>query len=112
MTPPRILLLEASGPESHAIAVTARARGYDIFAVTQPDRWDRYDDGLRRMLAGHFLTDLAASDHAASAIAAYGRSIGVNAVLTTNEYLTATNVKVCAELGLPGNDPALAEAAR
>ncbi|WP_020519503.1 ATP-grasp domain-containing protein [Catelliglobosispora koreensis] len=112
MTTTRVLLLEAAGPESHAIATTAAARGYEVFTVTSRERWDGYDTALRNLLTGHLLTDFSSSDQAAKAVVAYARLIKVSAVLTTNEYLTPLCALAAADLGLPGNDPSLALAAR
>ncbi|HZM80504.1 MAG TPA: ATP-grasp domain-containing protein [Candidatus Limnocylindrales bacterium] len=112
MTALRVLLLEASGPEATAIADTAGSRGYQVYAVTQADRWAGYSDELRRTLAGHLLTDLSAPAHALGTVLAYARKLNADAVLTTNEYLTPLASAVCAELGLPGNDHLTAHAAR
>jgi biotin carboxylase len=112
MTGRRVLLLEASGPESTAITEAAVARGDRVWAVTQPDRWASYPQTLRSLLTGHLLTDLARPEHAVAGIVAFARNLRVEAVLTTNEYLTPLNAAVCAHLGLPGNDPAAAMSAR
>ncbi len=112
MTGRRILLLEASGPESTAITEAAVARGDSVWAVTGPDRWAAYPQSLRGLLAGHLLTDLAKPEHTVEDIVAFARNVRAEAVLTTNEYLTPLNAAICAQLGLPGNDPAAAMSAR
>ncbi|MEV6123060.1 hypothetical protein AB0M23_21505 [Streptomyces sp. NPDC052077] len=112
MRAPRVLLLEAAGPESGAIARTAAASGYQVHAATDPATHSTYDDGLRRLLSGCLLADLSRPDRALEDIVGYARRIGADAVLTANEYLTPLLTQACAELDLPGNDPARAITAR
>ena len=112
MRAPRVLLLEAAGPESGAIARTAVASGYRIHAATDPAAHSAYTADLRRLLSGCLLADFSRPDHALKDIVGYARRIGADAVLTANEYLTQLLAQVCAELGLPGNDPASAATAR
>ncbi len=108
----RILLLEAAGPESGALAATATALGHQVHAVTTPDQHVNYGPDLQRLLSGCLLTDFSRHERARDDIVGYARRVAAEAVLTTNEYLTPMLAEVCAELGLPGNDPALAAAAR
>ncbi|WP_052770400.1 ATP-grasp domain-containing protein [Streptomyces sp. CNQ-509] len=112
MRAPRILLLEAAGPESGAIARTAAASGYQVHAATDPATHGAYGAGLRRLLSGCLLADLSRPERALKDIVGYARRIGADAVLTANEYLTPLLAQACAELGLPGNDPDRATAAR
>jgi biotin carboxylase len=112
MTGRRVLLLEASGPESTAITEAATARGDHVWAVTQPERWAAYPKPLRGLLAGHLLTDLATPEIGVADIVSFARNLRAEAVLTTNEYLTPLNAVICAQMGLPGNDPAAAMSAR
>ncbi|MYQ96672.1 ATP-grasp domain-containing protein [Streptomyces sp. SID4946] len=112
MSAPRVLLLEAAGPESGEIAEAATASGYQVHAVTDPPTHSAYGTGLRRLLSGCLLADLSRPDRALKDIVGYARRIGADAVLTANEYLTPLLAQACAELGLPGNDPARAITAR
>lgn len=112
MTTARILLLEASGPESAALAETAAARGYKVHAATVPDQFATYGPDLRKALSGCLLTDFSKPEQAVDDIVGYARRAGADAVLTTNEYLTPLVAEICSALGLPGNDPAMAAAAR
>lgn len=112
MRAPRVLLLEAAGPESGAIARTAAASGYQVHAVTDPATHSAYGDDLRRLLSGCLLADLSRPDRALEDIVGYAHRIGADAVLTANEYLTPLLAQACAELDLPGNDPARAIMAR
>jgi len=109
---PAVLLLEAAGPESGALAKAAVARGRAVHAATTPAGYAAYSAELTGLLAGRVLTDLARPERAAQEITAYARRRGIGAVLTVNEYLTELAALVCATLGLPGNDPDLAKAAR
>ncbi|MFE2265691.1 ATP-grasp domain-containing protein [Streptomyces griseosporeus] len=108
MTGAAVLLLDAAGPESAALARAAAMRGHQVHAATTTA------DGQApaRGLAGQVVTDFARPDRAVEEITAYARRRSVGAVLTANEYLTELAALVCAELGLPGNDPHLAHAAR
>nr|WP_318206185.1 hypothetical protein [Streptomyces sp. SCL15-4] len=106
MTGPAVLLRDAAGPESAALTRAAAARGQQVHAATS--------EAARRepaaKLAGQVITDFTRP--AREQITAYARQHDVGAVLTVNEYLTELTSLVCAELGLPGNDSHLAQAAR
>ncbi len=112
MTAPRVLLLEAAGPESMALAATAADRGYQVHSATQPATQLTYSPDLNTLLSGCVLTDFSRPDTAIRDIVEYARRTGVAALLTVNEYLTPLLARACAALGLPGNDPARADAAR
>lgn len=107
MTGAAVLLLDAVGPESAALARAAANRGHQVHAATAAD-----GQAPAPELAGQVVTDFARPDRAVEEITAYARRHGVGAVLTTNEYLTQLAALVCAELGLPGNNPHLAPTAR
>ncbi|MEU9397911.1 ATP-grasp domain-containing protein [Streptomyces sp. NPDC048324] len=107
MTGTAVLLLDAAGPESAALARAAADRGHPVHAATTAAR-----PAPGPGLAGQVVTDFTRPEKAVEDITAYARRRGVGAVLTANEYLTELAALVCAELGLPGNDPHLAHAAR
>ncbi|MFE5084435.1 ATP-grasp domain-containing protein [Streptomyces mirabilis] len=107
-----VLLLEAAGPESEALARAAAASGHRVHAVTDAATLATYSGELRRLLAGCLVTDFAQPGQTLADITHYGRRIGVQALLTVNEYLTDLAASACAALGLPGNDPERAGAAR
>ncbi|MCX4598398.1 ATP-grasp domain-containing protein [Streptomyces sp. NBC_01549] len=107
-----VLLLEAAGPESEQLARTAAASGHRVHAVTDAATLTTYSGELRRLLAGCLVTDFTQPGQALADITGYGRRIGVQALLTVNEYLTDLAARACAALGLPGNDPERAPAAR
>ncbi|ONI92787.1 hypothetical protein ALI22I_01805 [Saccharothrix sp. ALI-22-I] len=112
MTTVRVLVIEAAGPESAALVEAATACGYQVHVVTQPDRFATYSAELRTALSGWLLTHFSQPEQALHDVIGYARRVGIDAVLTTNEYLTPLVANVCAALGLPGNDPALATTAR
>ncbi|MFB7918539.1 ATP-grasp domain-containing protein [Streptomyces sp. NPDC056061] len=112
MTLPGVLLLDAAGPEAGFLATAAAARGHQVHAATTAAAYTGYGPELRGLLAGRVVTDFDRPGRALDEIAAYARRHGVGAVLTVNEYLTGLTAHLCAELGLPGNDPASARAAR
>ncbi|MGW2892644.1 ATP-grasp domain-containing protein [Streptomyces griseoruber] len=107
-----VLLLEAAGPESEALARTAAASGHRVHAVTDAATLAGYSGQLRRLLAGCLVTDFTRAGQAVADITGYGRRIGARALLTVNEYLTEVAARSCAALSLPGNDPDRAAAAR
>lgn len=108
----QVLLLEATGSESIALAATARARGYGVHAITDPTTYATYPPHIRRLLRGHHLTDLTRQERVVRDIVGYAQQMNAAAILTTNEYLTELCAHACAALGLPGNDPERARAAR
>ncbi|WP_434598260.1 ATP-grasp domain-containing protein [Streptomyces sp. A5-4] len=112
MTLPGVLLLDAAGPEAGALAGAAAARGHQVHAATTAAAYAGYGPELKGLLAGRAVTDFTRPDRALDEIASYARRCGVGAVLTVNEYLTELAARLCAELGLPGNDPGRARAAR
>ncbi|GAA0924482.1 ATP-grasp domain-containing protein [Streptomyces thermoalcalitolerans] len=108
MTGAAVLLLDAAGPESAALVRAASKRGLQVHAATTTA--DAQVPAPE--LAGQVVTDFARLDRAVEDISTYARRRSVGAVLTANEYLTELAALVCAELGLPGNAPSLAHAAR
>ncbi|MEV8037711.1 ATP-grasp domain-containing protein [Streptomyces sp. NPDC086182] len=112
MTLPGVLLLDAAGPEAGLLAAAAAARGHQVHAATTAAAYAGYGPELKGLLAGRIVTDFARPDRALDEITAYARRRGVGAVLTVNEYLTELAAHLCAELGMPGNDPGRARAAR
>ncbi|MFD8765054.1 ATP-grasp domain-containing protein [Streptomyces mirabilis] len=107
-----VLLLEAAGPESEALTRAAAASGHPVHAVTDAVTLASYSGELRQLLAGCLVTDFTRPGQAVADITGYGCRIGVKALLTVNEYLTEVAARSCAALGLPGNDPERAAAAR
>jgi biotin carboxylase len=112
VTAPRVLLLEAAGPESGALVATATAAGHQVHAATDSRTHATYPADLKALLSGCLLTDFSRADQALRDVVDHARRHGVSAVLTTNEYLTELLARACAILGLPGNDPNRACAAR
>ncbi|GAA3838928.1 ATP-grasp domain-containing protein [Streptomyces coacervatus] len=112
MTGVAVLLLDAAGPESGAIIRAAASRGHRVYAAAAPAEFAAYSGELKALLTGRVLTDFTRPAQAVEEIAAHARRHGIGAVLTVNEYLTELAALVCAELGLPGNDPARVHAAR
>ncbi|MDH6222900.1 ATP-grasp domain-containing protein [Streptomyces pseudovenezuelae] len=112
MTLPGVLLLDGAGPEAGLLAAAAAARGHQVHAATTAAGYADYGPELKGLLAGRVVTDFARPDRALDEIASYARRRGVGAVLTVNEYLTELAARLCAELGVPGNDPGRARAAR
>jgi biotin carboxylase len=112
MTLPGVLLLDAAGPEAGLLAAMAAARGHQVHAASTAAAYADYGPELKTLLAGRVVTDFARPGRALDEIASYARRHRVGAVLTVNEYLTELAAHLCAELGIPGNAPGLARAAR
>lgn len=112
MSLPGVLLLDAAGPEAGLLATAAAARGHLVHAATTAAAFTGYGPELKGLLAGRIVTDFDRPDRALDEIASYARRRGVGAVLTVNEYLTELAARLCADLGVPGNDPGRARAAR
>ncbi|MGW4781434.1 ATP-grasp domain-containing protein [Streptomyces filamentosus] len=112
MTLPGVLLLDAAGPEASALATAAAARGHAVHAAATARAFEGYGPELKNLLAGNTVSDFTQPDRAVQELAAYARRHGLRAVLTVNEYLTELAAHLCAELGVPGNDPGRARAAR
>ncbi|GAA3756704.1 ATP-grasp domain-containing protein [Salinactinospora qingdaonensis] len=108
----RILLLEAAGPESGALARTAACRGISVYAATHPALHTGYPPWLRDLLAGWLAIDFTAPERALENIITFARSNRIDAVLTANEYLTPLVAQACSALGLLSNDPDIAAATR
>jgi biotin carboxylase len=107
---PRILLLDPTGPEAAALVATATRRGYQVRGVIARSGPDGSPPPTG--LVGHLLAHFADPERGPREVMDYARRIHADAVLTTNEFLTPLTAAVCAALGLPGNDPSLALAAR
>ncbi len=112
MTPTRMLLLEAAGPEAGALVAAAAAAGIETYAATHPARLAVYDQHLRASLAGCLPVDFSCPDTAVRDVVHFSSRTGIGGILTTTEFLTPLVARACADLGLPGNDPVLAAAAR
>lgn len=111
MTTP-VMLLEAAGPEAQALARAAAASGHTLHAVTTAAVHADYPPELHQLLDGYLLTDFAHPEQALADITGYAHQIGAAALLTSNEFLTPLCARACADLGLPGNNPDRAVAAR
>ncbi|MFG2162783.1 ATP-grasp domain-containing protein [Streptomyces olivaceus] len=112
MTLPSVLLLDAAGPEAGRLAAAAADRGHPVHAAATAVAHAGHGPELKGLLAGTVVTDLTRPGQALDDITAYARRHGVGAVLTVNEYLTDLAAQAAAALGLPGNDPGRARAAR
>ena len=109
MTAPAVLLIDATGPDAERLMEAAAAYRVTIHAATShdPGHTTRTDE-----VSGYIIVDFTQPNCAVAAIVDYCRRHRIEAVLTFNEYLTVVVAQVCAALGLPGNDPSRAPAAR
>jgi biotin carboxylase len=109
---PKVLLLEAAGPDSTAVVTAAQAAGIDLYVATHHEMYRSYDDQLCAMITGTLFTDFTDLDRAVADITAFVTANGIDGVLTLHEFLTPIATMACARLGLPGNDPVSATAPR
>ncbi|GAB3259256.1 ATP-grasp domain-containing protein [Kineosporia babensis] len=109
MTAPAVLLIDATGPDAERLLKAAADRRITIHAATSHDQ----DQAVLPVgVSGVVAVDFAQTDRAVAEIVEYCRRHQIEAVLTFNEYLTVVVAQVCAALGLPGNEPRRAPAAR
>ncbi|MFF5265005.1 hypothetical protein ACFY4C_39310 [Actinomadura viridis] len=106
MTPrptPRVLLLEAAGPESRAVAAAATAAGIELHAATTPRMHAAYGTQLRDLLAGVVFTDFTDPAGAVADLAAY--AAGFDGVLTLHEFLTPIATRCAQRSACPATTP-------
>lgn len=108
----RLLVLEANAYAGEDLLDAAASLGVDAYVATHEDLYAKYPDRLRRKIADVVFTDFADLDVARRDLLAFARDAGVGGVVTAWEFFAPLVTRLAAELGLPGNDPALADASR
>lgn len=105
----RLIVLDVDGPASARLRAAAAAAGDSTVVVGH-----RGDSGRRRpgVSPTQLSVDFGRPDDALGPIVDLGQRIGADGVVTANEYLTPLAARACHALGLPGNDPDRASAAR
>ena len=106
-----VLLLEAFGNVGEVIVDAIRAEGYRVAVATHRDIFDSYPERLRNKIDVPVFVDFA-SQNVRGDLTKAAREHAAAGVITGCEFLTALTGEVAADLGLPGNDLALASAAR
>ncbi|WP_208877380.1 ATP-grasp domain-containing protein [Streptomyces armeniacus] len=107
-----VLVVEPMGNAGRFLVDAADRLGVRLYAATHKDIHDSYSPSLRSALAGVCETDLADTPRALEDMEDFCRRHSVAGVAACWELLTPLAALLARRLGLPGNDPALAHAAR
>ncbi|MEU9376269.1 ATP-grasp domain-containing protein [Streptomyces sp. NPDC048255] len=109
---PGVLVIEPMGNAGRFLVEAADRLGLRLYAATHEDVHDGYPGWLRSALAGVCATDLADTSRALEDMDAFCRHHAVAGVAACFELFTPLAALLAQRLGLPGNDPLLAGAAR
>ncbi|MEU8463359.1 ATP-grasp domain-containing protein [Streptomyces sp. NPDC029003] len=109
---PGVLVIEPMGNAGRFLVEAADRLGVRLYAATHEDVHDGYPDWLRAALAGVCATDLTDTPKALADMDAFCRQHAIAGVAPCFELFTPLAALLAERLGLPGNDPRLARAAR
>ncbi|CAM5561699.1 D-alanine--D-alanine ligase [Streptomyces tendae] len=109
---PAVLVIEPMGNAGRFLVEAADRLGVRLYAATHEDVHDGYPDWLRTALAGVCATDLTDTPRALEDMAAFCRRHAVAGIAACFELFTPLAALLARRVGLPGNDPRLAHAAR
>ncbi|MFJ6787479.1 ATP-grasp domain-containing protein [Streptomyces angustmyceticus] len=108
----KILLIEANVAAGRELLGAAAQLGAQTYVATHEELYEQYPIDLREEIAGTVFTDFARPDDALRELAAFCRSTGIDAVVTSWEFLSPLAIRLAAELGLPGHLPEAADTCR
>ncbi|MFC7816946.1 MULTISPECIES: ATP-grasp domain-containing protein [unclassified Streptomyces] len=109
---PAVLVIEPMGNAGRFLVEAAERLGLRLYAATHEDIHDGYPVWLRSALAGVCATDLTDTPKALRDMDVFCRRHSVSGVVACFELFTPLAALLARRVGLPGNDPALAHAAR
>lgn len=109
---PGVLVVEPMGNAGRFLVEAADRLGVRLYAATHQDVHDGYPDRLRAALAGVCATDLTDTPRALEDMDAFCRRHAIAGVAPCFELFTPLAALLAERLGLPGNAPGLARAAR
>ncbi|MER5728403.1 ATP-grasp domain-containing protein [Streptomyces sp. NPDC002138] len=109
---PGVLVIEPMGNAGQFLVEAAERLGVRLFAATHQEVHDGYPQWLRAALAGLCATDLTDTPKALGDMEAFCRQHAIAGVAPCFELFTPLAALLAERLGLPGNDPRLARAAR
>ncbi|MFD8352686.1 ATP-grasp domain-containing protein [Streptomyces coelicoflavus] len=109
---PGVLVIEPMGNAGRFLVEAADRLGVRLYAATHKDVHDGYPDWLRTALSGVCATDLTDTPRALGDMAAFCREHSVAGIAACFELFTPLAALLARRVGLPGNDPRLAHAAR
>ncbi|MET9831580.1 ATP-grasp domain-containing protein [Streptomyces sp. NPDC006385] len=107
-----VMVIEPMGNAGPFLARAAARLGLRLYAATDERVYAGYEPWLTRCLDGVCLTDLADTASALDDMEAFCRAHPIAGVAVCWELLTPLAALLAARLGLPGNDPLRARAAR
>ncbi|MGI5484535.1 ATP-grasp domain-containing protein [Streptomyces lavendofoliae] len=107
-----VMVIEPMGNAGRFLVEAAGRLGLSLYAATHRSVHEGYEPWLRESLAGVCFTDLADTGRALTDMEAYCRAHRIAGVAACWELLTPLAALLAGRLGLPGNDPLLAVAAR
>ncbi|MER7753340.1 ATP-grasp domain-containing protein [Kitasatospora sp. NPDC097643] len=108
----KLLLIEGNGVAGEDLIDAAREHGAEVHVATHQDLYEKYRPELIAKTAGVVLTDFSAPEAAVAQLAGYCADTGISGVICGWEFLSPVATKLAAAAGLPGNDPARADACR
>ncbi len=109
---PGVLVIEPMGNAGRFLVEAAERLGVRLYAATHKEVHEDYPDRLRAALAGVCATDLTDTPRALADMEAFCREHAVAGVAPCFELFTPLAALLAERIGLPGNDPRLARAAR
>ncbi|MDO0917368.1 ATP-grasp domain-containing protein [Streptomyces sp. DT2A-34] len=107
-----VMVIEPMGNAGPFLVKAAARLGIRLYAATDERVHAGYETWLTRALAGVCLTELADTAWALDDMEAFCRTHRIVGVAACWELLTPLAAMLAARLGLPGNDPLRAKAAR
>ncbi|MFJ4862191.1 ATP-grasp domain-containing protein [Streptomyces sp. NPDC088748] len=105
-------MIEPMGNAGRFLVEAAERLGVRLYAATHKEVHEDYPDRLRAALAGVCATDLTDTPRALADMEAFCRQHAVAGVAPCFELFTPLAALLAERIGLPGNDPRLARAAR
>ncbi|MEU6214667.1 ATP-grasp domain-containing protein [Streptomyces sp. NPDC047023] len=109
---PGVLVIEPMGNAGRFLVEAADRLGLRLYAATHAEVHDAYPPWLRSALAGVCATDLTDTPRALDDMEAFCRAHAPAGVVACFELFTPLAALLAERVGLPGNDPRLARAAR
>ena len=109
---PGVLVIEPMGNAGRFLVEAADRLGLRLYAATGKEIYDGYPGWLRSALADVCATDLADTSRALEDMDAFCRRHAIAGVAACFELFTPLAALLAERVGLPGNDPLLARAAR
>ncbi|MEU1144011.1 ATP-grasp domain-containing protein [Streptomyces sp. NPDC005863] len=111
-SPRSLLIVDVEGPDVEALLSICDEQSIAVYFATLRGVADVLGQTTHACVRDGVQVDYSLPEEAVSKIVSFCRDVGVEGVLTVNEFLTPVAAQVCHRLRLPGNDPLLAGSAR